>query len=103
MRARNGISSGYKILADFVMRGLVRTILTTNFDTCLPDALKERQPHIRHIHEVNRNHGDDAEFDVFSKCQIVWLHGRAEQYSDKNSAGEVGAIDPRLISLLRPM
>jgi hypothetical protein len=102
-RARNGISPGYKILSDFVMRGLVRTILTTNFDTCLTDALKERQPHIRHIHEVNRKHGDDAEFDVFSKCQIVWLHGRAEQYSDKNSAGEVGTIDPKLISLLRPL
>jgi hypothetical protein len=102
-RARNGISPGYKVLSDFVMRGLVRTMLTTNFDTCLTDALKERQPHIRQIHEVNRNHGDDAEFDVFSKCQIVWLHGRAEQYSDKNSAGEVGTIDLKLISLLRPL
>jgi len=102
-RARNGISPGYKVLSDFVMRGLVRTMLTTNFDTCLTDALKERQPHIRQIHEVNRNHGDDAEFDVFSKCQIVWLHGRAEQYSDKNLAGEVGTIDLKLISLLRPL
>lgn len=70
------------------MRGLVRTILTTNFDTCLTDALKERQPHIRQIHEINRSPGDDAEFDVFSKCQVVWLHGRTEQYSDQNSAGE---------------
>jgi hypothetical protein len=102
-RARNGISSGYKILSDFVMRGLIRTILTTNFDTCLTDALNERQPHIRHIDEVNRNHGDDAEFDLFSKCQVVWLHGRAEQYSDKNSAGEVGTIDAKLASLLRPL
>ena len=102
-RARNGISSGYKILSDFVMRGLIRTILTTNFDTCLTDALKERQPHIRHIDEVNRNHGDDAEFDLFSKCQVVWLHRRAEQYSDQNSSGEVGTIDVRLTSLLRPL
>ncbi len=103
MVARNGVSSGYRILSDFVMRGLVRTILTTNFDTCLPDALKERQPHIRQVHEVNRSPGDDAEFDVFSKCQIVWLHGRAEQYSDKNSVGEVDTIDQKLISLLRPL
>jgi hypothetical protein len=30
MQARHGLSAGYKILAEFVMRGLVRTILTTN-------------------------------------------------------------------------
>jgi hypothetical protein len=103
MRPVNGISTGYKILADFVMRGLIRTMFTTNFDTCLPDALRERQPHIRHIHEVNRGPGDYDQFNVYSKCQIVWLHGRAEQYSDKNSAGEVGTLDPGLISLIRPM
>jgi hypothetical protein len=103
MRPLNGISAGYKILADFVMRGLVRTILTTNFDTCLPDALRERQPHIRHIHEVNRALGDYDQFNVYSKCQIIWLHGRAEQYSDKNVAGETTALDQGLISLVRPM
>ncbi len=103
MRPVNGISAGYKMLADFVMRGLIRTIFTTNFDTCLPDALRERQPHIRHIHEVNRGPGDYDQFNVYSKCQIIWLHGRAEQYSDKNSAGEVGALDQRLMSLIRPM
>jgi hypothetical protein len=103
MRPVNGISSGYKILADFVMRGLIRTMFTTNFDTCLPDALRERQPHIRHIHEVNRGPGDYDQFNVYSKCQIIWLHGRAEQYSDKNSAGEIGTLDQELVSLIRPM
>lgn len=103
MRPLNGLSAGYKVLADLVMRGLVRTIFTTNFDTCLPDALRERQPHIRHIHEVNRSPGDYAEFNVFSRCQIIWLHGRAEQYSDKNAAGETDALDPNLISHVRPM
>ena len=103
MRPVNGISNGYKILADFVMRGLIRTMLTTNFDTCLPDALRERQPHIRHIHEVNRGPGDYDQFNIYSKCQVVWLHGRAEQYSDKNSAGETGALDQGLVSLIRPM
>jgi hypothetical protein len=103
MRPVNGISAGYKILADFVMRGLIRTVLTTNFDTCLPDALRERQPHIRHIYEVNRGRGDFDQFNVYSKCQIIWLHGRAEQYSDKNSAGETGVLDEQLVSLVRPM
>lgn len=103
MRPANGISSGYKILADLVMRGLIRTMFTTNFDTCLPDALRERQPHIRHIYEVNRAPGDYDQFNIYSKCQIVWLHGRAEQYSDKNSAGEVGALDPGFVARIRPM
>jgi len=103
MRPVNGISSGYQSLADLVMRGLIRTILTTNFDTCLPDALRERQPHIRHINEVNRWAGDYDQFNVYSRCQIIWLHGRAEQYSDRNAAGETGALDPELISRVRPM
>jgi hypothetical protein len=103
MRPSAGISGGYRVLSDFVMRGLVSTILTTNFDPCLPDALKERQPHIRHIHEVNRSPGDYHQFNVFNKCQIVWMHGRAEQYTDKNAAGEVGVADKQLVDLLRPL
>ena len=103
MTPDSGPSVGYKHLSGLVMRGLVRTILTTNFDTCLPDALKERQPHIRHVNEVNRSPGDYDQFNVFNKCQIVWLHGRAEQYTDKNAAGEVGAADQELVTLLRPL
>ncbi|MBZ5490323.1 MAG: SIR2 family protein [Acidobacteriia bacterium] len=103
MRPVNGISPGYKVLADFVMRGLVRTILTTNFDTCLPDAFRERQPHIRRIDEVNRYSGDYDQFSIYSKCQIIWLHGRAEHYSDRNASGETGSLDEPLISRLRPM
>ncbi len=103
MQPRHGISGGYRALSDLVMRGLIRTILTTNFDTCVVDALRERAPHIRRIAEVNRGPGDHAEFDLFSKCQVVWLHGRAEQYSDRNSAGETNALDADLVSLLRPL
>jgi hypothetical protein len=103
MNPANGISAGYGILADLVMRGLVRTILTTNFDPCLPDSLRARHPHIKHIAEVNRGPSDFDEFDVFSKCQIVWLHGKAEQYSDKNSQGETGSLDEQLLQLLRPL
>lgn len=41
MHPADGPSTGYRDLSDLVMRGFVRTILTTNFDTCLPDALKQ--------------------------------------------------------------
>lgn len=103
MQPRNGLSAGYRTLANFVMRGLVRTILTTDFDPCMPDALRERQPHIRRICEVNRSPGDFDQFNVFNKSQIVWLHGRAEQYSDQNADGETDALDPQLLALIKPL
>jgi hypothetical protein len=103
MQPRNGLSAGYGVVADFVMRGLVRTILTTNFDPCLPDALRARQPHIRHIYEVHRGPGDFDQFNVFNKSQIVWLHGRAEQYSDQNAVGETDTLDRDLLDRIKPL
>lgn len=103
MKPGNGISRGYKVVAEFVMRGLINTTLTTNFDMCLVDALKERQPHIRQIHEVNRGPQDFAQFNVFNKCQVIWLHGQAEHYADRNATNEIGALDPELLDHLRPL
>lgn len=97
------VSAGYKCLADFVMRGLVRTILTTNFDICLPTALRTRHPHIRQVAEVNRGPDDLREFNIFSRAQIVWLHGRAEQYTDRNLITEVEKLDAKLVNLLVPL
>lgn len=99
----NGIGPGYKHLAELVMRGLVRTMLTTNFDTCLPDALNALRPHIRHVAEVNRGPADLREFGLFNRAQIVWLHGKAEQYSDRNEQGETERLDPRLVKQLVPL
>lgn len=103
LTTHNGVSEGYRQLSDLMLRGLIQTVLTTNFDTCLLDALRERQPHIREIHEVNRTQGDYDDFDVYHRCQIVWLHGRAENYSDKNLLGEVASLDSKLLDLLRPL
>jgi hypothetical protein len=102
-RPSNEIGKGYKSLAGLVLRGLARTILTTNFDTSLPISLNERRPHIPHVAEVNRHPGDLAEFSLFNRAQIVWLHGKAEQYSDMNAAGEVEKLDRDLIEKLVPM
>lgn len=99
---RNGIGLGYKRLAELVMRGLVRTILTTNFDICLPTALHERRPHIRHVAEVNRGSDDLRKFNIFAGAQIVWLHGKAEQYTDRNLLQEVERLDAKLVKLLVP-
>ncbi len=103
LRPTNDIGVGYKCLAEFVMKGLVWTILTTNFDVCLPMALNERRPHIRHVAEVNRGPDDLREFGVFNRTQIVWLHGKAEQYTDRNLLTEVEKLDSKLVKLLLPL
>lgn len=97
------IGRGYRHLADLVMKGLLRTVLTTNFDMALPIALQERRAHIPHIAEVNRGPDDLREFGIFNRAQIVWLHGKAEQYTDRNLAGEVEQLDQALVDLLVPM
>lgn len=99
----NGVGLGYRALADLVMRGLVRTMLTTNFDVCLPIALNERRPHIRHVAEVNRRPDDFNEFHVQGRAQIVWLHGKAEQYTDRNASNETERLDNKLVQKLLPM
>jgi SIR2-like protein len=97
------IGPGYRHLAELVLRGLVGTILTTNFDICLPRALNDKRPHIRHVAEVNRGPDDFREFDIFNRAQIVWLHGKAEQYTDKNLTEEVQQLDPKLVGVLLPL
>lgn len=99
----NGIGKGYHRLAELVVKGLVSTVLTTNFDTCLPTALGAVRHHIGHIAEVNRRAGDLNEFSLYAKAQIVWLHGRAEQYSDQNLLAEVQKLDPELVGKLIPL
>ncbi|MCK1731642.1 hypothetical protein [Bradyrhizobium sp. 142] len=103
IRPHNDISSGYQVLSDFVMRGLVRTILTANFDSSLSDALKARQTHIRDGSRSQPPPGNYDQFNVFNKCQLVWLQDALSNIPDKNAAGEVGAPDTNLASLLRPV
>ncbi|MCK1463457.1 hypothetical protein IVB34_35150 [Bradyrhizobium sp. 2] len=98
-----GLGKGYRQLAELVLRGLAGTILTTNFDICLPQALHAKRPHLRLVAEVNRGPDDFREFDIFQRAQIVWLHGKAEQYTDKNLTEEVASLDPKLMAVLFPL
>src|SRR5262245_13642462 len=97
------LGRGYRHLAELVLRGLAGTILTANFDICLPKALNDKRPHIRHVAEVNRGPDDFREFDLFNRAQIVWLHGKAEQYTDKNLTEETTELDPKLVGVLFPL
>lgn len=97
------LGPGYRALADLVLRGLAGTVMTTNFDLCLPMALSEKHPHIRHVAEVNRRPDDFNEFNLFARAQIIWLHGKAEQYTDRNLIDETQALDKQLLESLRPL
>lgn len=103
MALRQDVGDGYRAVAELVLRGLAGTILTTNFDVCLPKALNDKQPHIRHVAEVNRGPQDFNEFGLFAKAQIVWLHGKAEQYTDRNLISETQKLDLELIQRLAPL
>jgi hypothetical protein len=85
---RQELGSGYRAVAELVLRGLAGTILTTNFDVCLPKAPNDKHPHIRHVCEANRKPEDFEEFSLYARAQIVWLHGKAEQYTDRNLINE---------------
>jgi hypothetical protein len=100
---RQELGAGYRATAELVLRGLAGTILTTNFDIGLPRALNDKQPHIRHVAEFNRSPNDFAEYSPFARAQIGWLHGKAEQYTDRNLIGETQTLDPRLVQKLTPL
>jgi len=97
------LGPGYRAVAELVLRGLAGTILTTNFDICLPKALNDKRPHLRHVAEVNRAPGDFNEYSPFARAQIVWLHGKAEQYTDRNLMSETKTLDPALVQKLVPL
>src|SRR5918999_2940918 len=46
IRPPNGLNEGYRHLADMMMRGLCHTVLLTNFDSLMVEALREKTPHI---------------------------------------------------------
>jgi hypothetical protein len=95
------ISSGYRHLGNLVQRGLCKTILTTNFDTKIKDALDSFRPAIQSIDEINKAKGDIVALDLFSPCQIIYLHGVVEYYTDRIVDEETTALNDDLVENLR--
>jgi hypothetical protein len=95
-------SSGYQRIAEFMFRRIVRTILTTNFDTVLPDYCRtNRRPHKL---QVIQTPSDYMNLRTDPRdAQYVLLHGSVEHYSDQNDTDEVQALDPNLIERLLPL
>ena len=103
IQPRNGLNEGYRHLADIMMRGLCHTVLTTNFDPLIAEALREKAPHVRHVVEVNRVAGDLDQFNIFGRHQIVYLHGAVEFYTDRNIEEETTHLNAELVGRLRPL
>jgi len=103
IQPKNGISPGYHSLARMIARRLCWTVLTTNFDSLLYDALQEHRHHIKHIDQINRTRDDLVAFNIYNRCQIVYLHGAVEFYRDKNLPEETRELDRPLLRRIRPL
>jgi len=95
-------SDGYVALADLLHQGWISTVLTTNFDPCLPKAkVLLSRPH--RIVEINT----PSDYVMFSSAptdpQLVFLHGSVSHYTDKNITLEVQTLDPPLVECLKPL
>jgi hypothetical protein len=101
--APNGVSEGYKALSQMMLRRLCWTVLTTNFDCLMAEALRQLGPNVREIVEVNRTLDDLVRFSLFREFQIVYLHGAVEFYRDRNEEEETKRLDDELVRRLRPM
>jgi hypothetical protein len=103
MSRATGPTEGHQALADLVQRQLLHTILTTNFDPLIEDALRARQPQIKEIVAINKAAGDVAAFSPHNKAQVIYLHGAFEYYRDRNSISETKRMDETVVAKVRHM
>jgi hypothetical protein len=103
IRPANGISAGYHDLAGLIARRLCWTVLTTNFDSLIVEALRPKQAHLQEIVELNVTADDLVRFNAYNRCQIIYLHGSVEYYRDKNLVEETQRLDNKLVRLVQPL
>ncbi len=94
--------AGYELLADLMADGLLRTVLTTNFDEVLPDLCRSRnRPH--HV-EVVKTPADYTKLSTSPHHpQLIYTHGSVEHYTDKNLLEEVRRLDKEMVRRLVPL
>ena len=95
-------SEGYKCMVELMARKRVCTVLTTNFDTILPDLCRTNR-RIHHVDVIQT----PSDYRILSTSpqytQIVYLHGSVENYNDKNTLAETAHLDEVLVSRLLPL
>lgn len=95
-------SAGYEHLLDLLAAGHLTTVLTTNFDSVVPDLkVSRKRPH--HL-QVIRTEADYKTFSTFpTSPQLIYLHGSVDHYTDRNLNEEVQRLDEALVNLLVPL
>lgn len=96
-------SKGYEYMVELMARKRVYTVLTTNFDTILPNLCKNN-PRLHHVDVVQTT----SDFKTISTSpqypQLIYLHGSVEHYTDKNTLAEINeALATSLVSELFPL
>ena len=91
-------SEGYVRLANLAKRGIIRTILTTNFDDRFEAAYAPGALVVASTRE-----GYLATSTVPQHPQLIYLHGKAEYYMDRIMADEVQKLDAGLVSRTLPL
>lgn len=92
-------SSGYLDLARLIRRRIVSTVVTPNFDELVKIACGPGGG------LITMSNGD--EYRALTTAprwpQLVYLHGQAEYYLDKNRNEEIDHLDPGLVDRLLPI
>jgi len=95
-------SEGYQSLARLVGKGWIRTVLTTNFDDLIPQSLRAEASVVA-ADEVSG--ADEAHLVSTAPPypQVIFLHGRVEQYTDANLETETQQLPAVLRDALLPL
>ena len=96
-------SKGYEHIVELMAQKLIRTVLTTNFDTILWDLCK-KNPRLRYVNVI-QTVSDYTKFSTSPQYpQIIYLHGSVEHYTDKNTIDEINKeLATDFISMLKPL
>ena len=96
------ISSGYDALAKMMARRLCWTVLTTNFDSLIVDSLTPYRMQLREILELNRTRDDLSRFKSHNRCQVIYLHGAVDYYTDCNLIEGTQKLNSKLAETIWP-
>ena len=91
-------SEGYVRLANLAKRGIIRTILTANFDDRFEAAYNPGALLVASTRDEYR-----AVSTAPQHPQLVYLHGKAEYYMDRIMTDEVQSLDADLVSRILPL
>jgi hypothetical protein len=91
-------TAAHRAIADLVLAGFIKVIITTNFDHLIESALRERGVEPTVVASVDALHG--AEPITHSACYILKLHGDYKDARILNTDEELSGYPPAYDSLL---